>query len=296
MSEARHGRKFAKSSLRSQAGKPIPTTPAGRRQLVLKAGLNVGQANFGEAPVSPVGRNERLHRPGVGKRQAPHPGGVGGLDASRRVLDYQAFASLKVREPASALARVWVSLWARVLAWVLARDLAWGMASWGQLAQRRQRLQVDLGVGLAVLGVLGGDQYRELLPQPELPQQVLDLRPQAAAGDGERVLGGNGADEVHRAGLGRQSFADRLPVGASLPRYQLVAASGIDGTAVTGVKVLHDAAVVEGQVIAIIFLGAHLPPFARRHLLRDAHDEGLAIHEDAVEVEDDSAQHRAQGN
>ena len=75
-------------------------------------------------------------------------------------------------------------------------------AQLGKFPQAAESFEINFGVRLRTFAVIGRRQHRELFPQPELSQQVLDLRAQAAAGDGQRTIPGGVEHELRRAGNG----------------------------------------------------------------------------------------------
>ena len=153
----------------------------------------------------------------------------------------------------------------------------------------RERLQKSFGLGLRALDVVRRDQHWERLAQAHLLEQVFDLHPPASARNGQRILGRKPANELDRARQGRKSVADQVPVGARLPIDQFIAATVVYGPPVTVIEALHNTAVVKSEVFAVVFLLADFPAFVGRHLLSESQNQGLAVHQHAVEVENDGS-------
>src|SRR5260370_268638 len=124
--------------------------------------------------------------------------------------------------------------------------------------------------------VVSRSEHSERISQAELSQQVFDFRAKASAGDGKGKLARNFADEIDCAGKNRQSITDGFPVGARLPCNQFVAPHGVKRAAVAAEKMLHNAPVVESEVIAVVLLLSEHPPLLGRHLLSEFQNQRLA--------------------
>src|SRR5208337_2920986 len=113
-----------------------------------------------------------------------------------------------------------------------------------------------------------------------------DLRSQSTAGYGQREVPGGAKDKFHSAGDGWQAIVDDLLVGMHLPGQEFIAPGGAEGAPVRAVEALDNGAVIESEIIPVIFFFGEGPAFSSRHLLEELHDERFAVDEDPVEIED----------
>jgi hypothetical protein len=197
----------------------------------------------------------------VGQGQAFHAGGLCGHNAEGCVLDGEAFAGLKQR-----------------------------FMQLGKSLETAECFEIYLGVRLRALAVICRRQHREFSSQAKLLKKMFDFRVQAAAGDGQGKALGGVEDKLRRPGNGWQAVLDDLLVGAHLPGQEFIAPGGAEGASVATPEVLDDAAVIESEIMPIIFFFGEDPALSIRHLLEKFHDEGFAVNEDAVKIKNDSAQ------
>jgi predicted polyphosphate/ATP-dependent NAD kinase len=102
------------------------------------------------------------------------------------------------------------------------------------------------------------------------------------------VLGG-AKDKLRSAGDGWQAVVDDLLVGVHLPGQEFIAPGSAEGAPVRAVEVLDNGAVIESEIIPVIFFFGEAPALSSRHLLEELHDERFAVNQDAVKIEDDGA-------
>src|SRR5579859_575507 len=126
--------------------------------------------------------------------------------------------------------------------------------------------------------------------QAEFFQQVFDFSAQTPAGNGKGKLARHLAHEIDCAGKRGQPVTNGFPVGARLPRHQLVAPRGVERAAMAGVKVLHNSPVVESEVIAVVHVLCDSPTLPGRHFLGELQNQWLAVYDDPVKVKYDYAQ------
>ena len=208
----------------------------------------------------PIGVLEFGLRTTVGKGQAFHAGGLRGHNAEGRVLDGQAFVG----------AEQW-------------------FVQLGKFLQAGESFEIYLGVRLRALAVVCCRHNREFFAQTQLFQKMFDLRSQATAGDGQREVPGGAKDKLRSARDGWQAVVDDLLVGVRLPGQEFIAPGDAEGAPVRAVEVLDNGAVIESEIIPVIFFFGEGPALSSRHLLEEIHDERFAVNEDAVKIEDDGA-------
>src|SRR5579859_1267064 len=138
--------------------------------------------------------------------------------------------------------------------------------------------------------VVSRSQRRKCVKQAELSQQVFDFSAQTPAGNGKGKLARHLAHEIDCAGKRGQPATNGFPVGARLPRHQLVAPRGVERAAMAGVKMLHNAPVVESQISVVVLILSDGPTLLRRHLLSEFQNQRLAVYDDPVKIKYDGAQ------
>src|SRR5690349_17782987 len=111
-----------------------------------------------------------------------------------------------------------------------------------------------------------------------------DFGVQTAARNREREPRGQVASKVHGSSERWKAVTYEFRVGMRLPADKLTRAARVDLQTVTPIKMLHNAAIVQSEVIAIVLLLADAPPFLRGHLLGQLENDWLAVDEDSIEV------------
>ena len=162
-----------------------------------------------------------------------------------------------------------------------------------QSVELLERARVPLGMGLALVDVLGGDDGLEQRRDPGLAQRPLDLGPQGAGHHAEGEPGaGRLAHQLDRAGEELEPVvADALLVVARLARDQPHQVRLLDRPPRLLEGGGEAAAVVEAEVPGEVLVLMEREPLFAQDAGEQRLVQRLVVDQNAVEVEQDGAQH-----